>query len=139
MKIDKKDAQKKLIKLWLIGSLILFLIFLFETINTKNYTDLKEPWLWFMPNIISPLSLMIGVMIAESTIINKKSRTVDKFFYTLSFTLSFFYILLILCTIVLHVFVDMKTIEFFRLSNIWLFPIQGLTVSSLGVFFVKGQ
>ena len=139
MKVTVASCKKRLVKLWLIGSAIIFCIILFQTFLGHYADKMKEAWSWFLPTVLPTLSLMIGVLVADALSAESTEKKIDAFIFRLSFYISIFYFVIILLTILIQPIVTIAAIEFLKQSNLWLAPIQGLVTASLGAFFVKTE
>ena len=139
MLVDMAKCKKKLAILWLSGTGMMFLIFLFQTIFGRYGEKAEEAWQWLLPTFMPTLSLIVGVLVVDALSKETKRKNVDRFIFRLSFALSTAYILLVAITIFLQPFASLSAIELMKQSNLWLGPFQGLVSASIGVFFVKGR
>ena len=130
-------CKKKLATLWFIGAAIPFLIIFFQTIIGHYEDQTKDAWNWFLPTIFPTLSLIIGVLVIDATNRGLETKTVNKFLFTLSFSLSLFYLILVTSTILLSPIASADPLKLMGDSHFWLGPFQGLVSASLGAFFVK--
>lgn len=130
------DCKQNLAKLWFIGSAIIFIILITQTIG-DIYADKEEAWEWFLPIVMPTLSLMVGVFIADVTNESNTDKSVAPFMYKLTYILSLSYLLLVLVTICLHPLSSDTPIEYLKASDLWLNPLQWLTTALLGAFFIK--
>lgn len=137
MQLDVMWCKKRIATLWLFGSAFIFLIFLFQTFFGHFSESADEAWSWFLPSVLPTLSLIIGALVADALGQNMAEKKVDSYIFKVSFYLSIFYFIVIFLTIVLQPIVTYSVITFYKKSNLWLVPIQGLVTASLGAFFVK--
>ena len=83
------------------------------------------------------LSLMIGVLVADTFRSAKQEKSIDPFMYKLALYLSVAYFFVVLTTIFLQPFSSIPLLKLLDLSDLWLGPFQGLVTGALGAFFVK--
>lgn len=135
MKVLMMSAKKRLAILWFVAFTLIFILILLQTIRGVYQDHTSEAWSWFLPTIIPTLSLMIAVFVSDALGISKDAHYVDRFFYRLTFFLSFFYLLIVGATIIAQVFSEKWPWELLQQSNLWLGPLQGLVIGALVVFF----
>jgi len=129
------SAKKRLFVVWSIGAMLLFLLLIVQSASGR-YGDTAEVWAWFLPTIIPTLSLMIAVIVSDA--LERRSgqkRRADVFLYRVAISLSVFYLVVVSLSIFLQPFSELSPLELMRTSNLWLGPLQGLVVASLGAFF----
>jgi len=132
-----ESARNSLAKIWFIGSGIVFLILMVQSILGKYESSLQEVWAWFVPTVLPTLALMLGVIGAGALMPDQDKRKVKQFFFSLSKYLSLFYLLILTLTILLEPFSNIPGIKLYNLSNYWLSPIQGLVVAAISVLFAS--
>jgi len=137
MKISWTKSKKYLATLWFIGSGLIFLTLIIQTIMGRYVDNVNEVWKWFLPTIMPSLSLIIGVFVMDARGREEKIVTADRFFLRLSFGLSLLYLIVVSLTILLQPFSKLSPVELMKQSNLWLGPFQGLVSASLGAFFIK--
>jgi hypothetical protein len=144
-------ARKKLITLWLIFSVLIFLIYFIQTLMMRYEHHEAEVWEWLLRFIIPPLTLMIGVFInqvnAQPTI-----QEVDVFYFRLALSISFFFLIILFLSAIFIPIIHMQQnrnipvfdhekqksiIDALKSYNIFLLPLQGLATLVLGFFFTK--
>ncbi len=146
--IRLETARWRLAVIWFPGCGLLFLILVAQSIGGAYGDQLQRAWGWALPNFLPTLALMVSVFAADA--LNPLSETasyVRKNFCYLAIGLSIFYILVILISLVTQPLAgeindapDLITarLELLEMSNMWLAPLQGLVVASLGLlFFLK--
>jgi len=131
------ECQKRLAKVWV--GCVLFIVGLFfaQTMAGKFGDHSKEAWGWLLPTVMPSLSLIVGAVVADKYRGLSKRTTADRFAYRLSLGLSWFYLLLILCSILLQPLSPFGPLEMFSLSQFWLSPVHALVGIALGVFFTS--
>ncbi len=137
MRIALSRAQHRLTIAWFAGSGFLFLLLLIQTLVGRYADKVNEAWSWLLPTFMPTLSLMIGVLVANSRKRESRDKTVDGFLYRLSLILSIAYLAVVSLTILFSPFSSYTPLELMKTSNLWLAPIQGLVSASIGAFFVK--
>ena len=139
MQVSMTKSKKKLATLWFIGAGILFLIVLFQTMLRRFGEQSGEAWGWLFPTILPTLSLILSVLVVDALGKGIERKTVDRFIFRLSFSLSAVYLVVVGLTILVRPFTSFSPIELMKLSHLWLGPFQGLVSASIGVFFVKKE
>jgi len=81
MQLLMSDCKRTLTVLWFIGSGVIFLMVLLQSILGHYYGKSNEAWGWLLPNIMPGLSLITGVMIIDAQNRQPKAETVDRFFF----------------------------------------------------------
>lgn len=137
MKISMVKCKTRLTALWFIGAALLFVLLLLQTFFGKYGSNVDEVWKWLLPTLMPTLSLIVGVLVTDTSQETVDERMVDKFMFNLSFYASFLYILTVGLTILIQPFIIVPSLELIRQSNLWLGPFQGLVSAVIGVFFVK--
>jgi hypothetical protein len=139
MQISMTKCKKKLATLWFLGAAVPFLIIFFQTIMGHYDNQSEVAWNWFLPTIFPTLSLIIGVLVIEASSKGMEEKTVNRFLFILSFSLSLFYLLTVTSTILLSPIASADPFKLMGESHFWLGPFQGLVSASLGAFFVKKE
>lgn len=132
------EAKKKLAILWFLFSGGLFVLLLIQSFLGKYEDNANGAWSWFFPNVLPTLSLMISVFLFDLKKA-KSNKTIDKFYFKISFWLSLGYFLTILATILIEPFSQKSIMEILKESNLYLGPFQGLVVASIGFLFVRSE
>ena len=146
--IRLEKARWRLAVIWFSSCGLIFLILVAQSIGGAYGDQLQRAWGWALPNFLPTLALMVSVFTADAlTPLSGAATYVRKNFCYLAIGLSIFYILLILISLVAQPLVgeiidapDLITarLKFLEMSNMWLAPLQGLVIASLGVlFFLK--
>lgn len=132
------EAKKKLAVLWFILSGCLFALLLIQSFLGNFEGNANQAWNWFFPNVLPTLSLMISVFVFDLKS-GKQNRTIDKFYFRMSFWLSSGYFLTILATILIEPISVRSIIEILEDSNLYLGPFQALVTGSIGFLFVRSE
>ena len=144
-----ESARWRLAVIWFPVCGVIFLLLIGQSIGGVYGNELQRVWGWALPNLLPTLALMISVFAADA--IKPDSEhviLVRKNFCTLAISLSAFYLCAFLVSILVQPFLQTfhssghgganVRIELLETSNIWLAPLQGLVIASLGVlFFLK--
>lgn len=131
-------SQRRLATLWFGGAGLLFLTLFAQTLSGRYGERAEEAWGWMLPTIVPTLSLIVGVL-ATGARKPAPGVTVDRFFFRLSGGLSALYLATVAATLYLQPLTPWGPLELMQRSNLWLGPMQGLVVASLGAFFVRQQ
>ena len=147
--VSLDSVRWRLALIWFPLSGIIFLLLIGQSIGGVYGNELQRVWGWALPNFLPTLALMVSVFAADAL----RSQTevtivVRRNFYILSTALSVFYLIILLVSILIQPALQLLSakgeggitvrIELLETSNIWLGPLQGLVIASIGVlFFLK--
>ena len=134
MTIDK--AKWTLARIWLGGAGLIFLILVAQSLRGYYGSHAEDAWGWYLPTVMPTLSLIVGVLVADFT--SRRDVQIEPTLpvFRLGVGLSLFYLALVLLTILMQPFVpNVPPLDLMARSNLWLAPVQGLTVAVLGAFF----
>lgn len=137
--IRKFEAQKRISTLWFIGLGFFFLVIVVQILLSRYGNYNKDVVEWSAQNSVPVLMIILGSCVAN---INqrKSTKTVDLFYFRLTFYISLFY-LIVLCFVLLFypigVQYNKSLVTYFKSSQLFLTVIQGLTLYALGMFFNK--
>ncbi len=146
--ISYNKARRKLLIQWLIMAAVIFLIFFIQSILGRYTTHVSEVWEWLFRLLTPPLSLMIGILIAQ--LMGKAADfETDLFYFRLSQGISWFFLVFLLLSAILVPVIHLQQnlsldkehekniMEAFNTYNNFLLPLQGLATLALGLFFTK--
>jgi hypothetical protein len=136
--ISTKTCRTRLATLWFVGSLILLVLLVLQSVFGKYGAKSEEAWAWFLPTLMPTLSLMVGVFVLDATT-GGTDKLVDRFIFRLAFSLSGVYIGLVALVPLVQPFTGVSTLELMKLSNLWLGPLHVLVAAVIGAFFIKGE
>lgn len=136
--ISMAKSKRRLATVWFGGSGFLFFLFLVQTVLGKYRESTDEAWGWLLGTFMPTLSLIIGVLVLDALGKGVMTRTVDRFMFRLTFSLSIGYLLAVALMILLSPFSPSLPLELMQQSSLWLSPLQGLVSAALGVFFIRG-
>jgi|SRR5437588_10202076 len=134
--IQLSRVRLKIAVVWLSGTGLVSLLLILQTVFGKYQNRAQDVWSWALPTILPTLSLIMSALGADAL---KKERAlvVGLGFSRITINLSTAYLFLVLFTILIEPFTPYEPLEWLKLSNLWLGPIQGLVASSIGVLFVS--
>jgi hypothetical protein len=133
--IEAGVAQRRLVILWLAGSVPVLAIMLFRTFG-PNSTDIERVWSWLLPSLMPTLSLVVGIY--TSTAFSRvRDRAVDGMYFRLAGALSLAYLAILTLAIVFYPFSTQPALVTLDRIALVLGPAQGLVSAALGVFFVS--
>lgn len=147
--ISLEKVRWRLALVWFPVCGLVFLLLIGQSIGGVYGDQLQRAWGWALPNFLPTLALMVSVFAADALRSNvDPTILVRRNFYLLSMALSAFYLLTLLVSILAQPALQWlsKTVdsgitvrmELLETSNIWLGPLQGLVIASIGVlFFLK--
>lgn len=131
-RVSMVESKKRLATVWFIGAAVLFFLVFAQHMGGKYSNNAGDAWSWLLPNFLPTLSLIIGVLVKDSS--NKISdTTADRFLFRLSFGLSIGYLAIIILVILLNPGNPLKMMD---QSKLFLGPLQGLASAALGAFFI---
>jgi len=145
--VPLSQARKQLSTIWFVGSGLIFLVIVAQSIGTVYQGQLSELWGWFLPTLLPTLSLIVSVLGAtaidtQAPATSKKVVLVRSDFHSITFWLTWMYLGLLLATILAQPaarfsFADenAKAIDVLKVSSLWLTPVQILVVAAMGVLF----
>ena len=137
--IPMERCKRHLALLWLVGSAILFILLIAQTVGNHYGDKDNEAWGWLLPNLMPTLLLIVGALMADAFGTGAKAKSVDDFVYKVALALSAVYLFMVVLPIGLQPYVSYTPIELLKRSNLWLGPLQGLVSAAVGVFFVKAE
>ena len=131
-RISMVESKKRLATIWFIGAAALFLLVFAQHMGGKYGKNTGDAWSWLLPNCLPTLSLIIGVLVKDSS---KKisDTTADRFLFRLSCGLSICYLLINILVILLN---PGNPLGMMNQSKLFLGPLQGLVSAALGAFFI---
>jgi len=137
MKIEFTKSKKKIASIWFISAVILFTLFLFQSLLGKFEDKSQQAWGWFLASLMPNLTLMISVFVKDITISEIDKSEVDIFYVRLTMGLSLAYLTSILLILLVQPLTAKPIIQIMNESSIFLGPFQGLVSGSIGLFFLK--
>jgi hypothetical protein len=148
--IHLEVARWRLALLWFSVCGVIVLLLIAQSVGGVFGGQLQRVWGWALPNFLPTLALMVSVFAAEALRPGEAAGIqVRRNFFVLAAGLSVFYLGLLLVAILVQPLLQIFNggvggmavrIELLETSNIWLGPMQGLVVASLGVlFFLKEE
>lgn len=124
--------------LWIVTFAVLLLLLSLQSLFGHYAPRTQDAWNWFLPAVVPTVSLIAGVLVIDFQTGREREDTA-KFITTplfaMAFWLSVFYLVLVAFSIVLQPLLRMPPMEVMQLSNLWLVPMQSLTVGVLAAFF----
>lgn len=122
---------------WLSGAAVVFAILVTQSLVGRYGSHADEAWAWYLPTVMPTLSLIVGTLVVDSR--NPAAAgdaTAPGGLLWLALGLSVFYLLLVAVSVLVQPLLQqMDPIELMHRSNLWLGPLQGLTVGALAAFF----
>ena len=134
--IRVKEAQRRLMIVWLAGAAIPLLVLFAQTVGGKFGPDADKAFSWLMPHVIPTLLLMVGAVAADPSASGGGARA-DRTAFQVSQWLSVTYLALLLATLLLQPLSSLTPFQMMKTSELWLGPLQGVVGLSLGAFFVS--
>ena len=127
---------------WLGGAGAVFAILVIQSLVGRYGDHADQAWAWYLPTVMPTLSLIIGVLVSDFRSGQADGGELPQAsgaLLWLGLALSVFYLLLVAVSILVQPFLqDVAPLELMHRSNLWLGPLQGLTVGVLAAFFRSG-
>ncbi len=132
------QCQRRLALIWILGSGLLFLLLIAQSLLQIYGGQNAKVWGWFLPTVLPTLTLIVSA-VAYSAKQGATTDTVDIFAYRLSQALSAFYLLMVAIVPLGKPFTGAPPIDLMTTSSLWLAPLQGLVGIAMGIFFGSRQ
>lgn len=132
-------ARLRLARLWFIGAGLIYFILIAQSVTGKYRGEAQEVWGWALPTTIPTLALIIAVLGAGALQPATEAAKVRSDFYAVAFWLSVSYLALIVALILVEPVSPFEPLALYKLSSLWLAPLQGLVTSAIGVLFFTRQ
>lgn len=133
---DFQSCRRKLATIWFSLSTIVFVLTFVLTIAGYYGDEWERVWSWSFATFLPTLSLIIGVLVADTVNQASLPRSVDRFLFRLAYWLSIAYLVVVILTILSQPLVEERA-ELLGKSHLWLAPLQGLATAALGAFFIR--
>jgi hypothetical protein len=130
-----ESVRLRLSILWLVGSGVILLMLIAQSLMGKYQNKTQEVWGWMLPTILPALSLILSVLGASALAEESGKTRAKRSFFLIAYLLSAVYLFLVFATMLIEPFTSFEPLELLKLSNLWLAPLQGLVTSALGVLF----
>ena len=138
------SVRTKLAVVWFGGACLILLLVILQTLNGRYGDHAQEAWTWLMPNLMPTMVTILAGLGYTALDPHRSHAVVRSSFYLLSFWMSFFYLALVLLTIMIaptrpEGVTGKGAVELMHTANLWLGPLQGLVATALGVLFASKQ
>ncbi len=135
--VDIGPCKVRLAQLWLAGGAVLYGILLAQSLIGYYGEEVADAWSWLLPTTLPTLSLIVGLLVADTKRKPKKTDQVNRFVFQLAMGLSAFYLTAVLLTLLVQPLIEFAPPEVMKRSNLWLAPLQGLVAAALGAFYTS--
>ena len=154
-----ENPKNTLAVIWLIGGALIFILMFLMTagggfsIDDPNCRSVENggkcqidvtraAWEWFLPTLLPTVSLIISNFVVEASSSRAATLSRTTLLFPLTVAMSIFYLSLILATILSVLIIEnsssqLNRLQWFQMSNLWLAPVQGLTVLAMGAYFIN--
>ncbi len=133
-------AQSVLFAIWVGAAIIIFGLFLGQTLNGKFGESASQAWGWLVPNLAPSLALMTTGFLSSILAPDSDDRIVSKtVVFWAAVACSLFYVFSIIVIIVVEPRLQMDTFDVYRDSSLALGAAQSLSASLLAAFFLTGS
>lgn len=129
---------------WLAGAGLVFVVLVGQSLAGRYGEHSNDAWSWYLPTVMPTLSLIIGALVGDFRSEGpdpgrKKLPDNARGLLWLGLALSVFYLGLVSVAVLAQPFLpQLSPLDLMQRSNLWLGPLQGLTVGVLAAFFRKG-
>ena len=123
-------ARRILLTAWVIGSAVPFGLMFAQTLAGKYGHHPEDAWSWLLPSLLPTLGVMTSVSFLGGT-----PRKVGRFTVPLTIALSVAYLTLVSLTLFLQPLTSWTTTQLFKMSHLWLAPVQALTAAGIAAIF----
>jgi hypothetical protein len=137
MEVTVAHCKKSLATVWFGGAGVVFFVVLVQSLLGRYGESANEAWGWLLPTVMPTLSLIVGVLMFDAVQKEKTPKTIDRFLFRLTLSLSFVYLAAVFLVIALQPLAAMPPLQMMTQANVWLGPFQGLVTAAMGAFFVK--
>lgn len=137
--IPMTTARQRLAVVWFIAAAMAVALMIVQTANGKYGSKASLAWGWLLPTIVPILSLVLSTLAKHASSPAQFTEHVDAFAYRTALGVSVFYVLALLATLFAQPFVGGSALDWMQTSNLFLGPLQGLTVVMVGAFFQKAS
>ncbi len=140
-----KAARWRLALIWFVGCALFMALLVAQSIGGAYGDAAQKAWSWALPNFLPTLALMVSVFAAEALVAPGPTAKVARGFLWLTMGLSAGYILLLFVSLLAQPLfagpgvTAAQRLALMEMSNLWLGPVQGLTVTALGVLFYSAK
>jgi len=138
-KISLEIVRSHLSKVWLIGSLMLGLVLIAQSVAGHYGAEPLPAWKWYLGSVMPVTTLIMGALCYTALKPEALQYIVRRSFYRVALVLSSVYLLLIGLTIAIEPLVPIGIFDLMRMSNYWLAPFQTLVASAIGALFFKSS
>ena len=134
-KVPQHEIRRRLLWIWGVGFLVNFGMLLLLMITTfKDHS--AEALSWFSPTILPTLGLVVAALSAKDA--NEPRKQVPKSDARLAFVASVLYLLLVSFSLLGWALTDKGPLDWFKLSGLWLGPLQGTVAFAWTRFLTRG-
>ena len=81
MQIPMDRCKRRLAAMWFVGSGVLFLLVLLQTVGGKYTGQAAEVWGWLLPTFMPTLGLIMSVLVLDAMGTGLKRASVDRFIW----------------------------------------------------------
>lgn len=132
-------ARQRLAVVWFLAAAIAVTLMIAQTVQGKYGSKTPQAWGWLLPTLVPILSLVLATLARQVSSPEQFTEQVDTFAYRTALGVSVFYALALLATLFAQPFVSGSALDWMQTSNLYLGPLQGLTVVMVGAFFHKAS
>lgn len=134
-----EQSQKRLLVLWVLGSMPAMLIMLVQSLNDYYGSHDQEAWGWLLGEVMPILGVTVASYVAQQQQARRTPKTIDSAIFKLAVTFSGLYLAVVNITLLYLPFSLTSPLATLHRTTLLLSALQGLVGSCLGVFFVSGH
>lgn len=128
--MTSQKARKSLLTIWAIGTILPFGLVFLQTLAGKYGENPEDAWSWLLPSVLPTIGVMTSVIFTGGT-----PRKAGRLTVTLTIVLSILYLTLVWLTLLLEPLTPWTSTELFKLSHLWLAPVQALAAAGIAAVF----
>lgn len=130
--VKAAEVQRSLVWTWGLGFLASFALLFAMTVAGTFEGRVEQAWGWFLPTILPTLGLALSSSVATGD--KQSKKVVTPFVARLAKVVSILYLALVVATLLTWPLTQKGPLEWFKISGLWLGPIQGVIAGVLGAF-----
>jgi hypothetical protein len=132
--VDIQRVQQQLVWIWGAGFLAGLSLMIAMTAAGTFGGHESEAWAWFLPTVLPTLGVAISTVVTNARMTPGR-KVMLSFSATLVRVVSVFYVGRVLITVLAWPMTQKGPLAWFKISGLWLGPIQGFVTSVLTLFW----
>jgi hypothetical protein len=134
--MDKRQSEWRLLVLWCVGAVIVFVVLLIQHLNNTVGSDASRAWGWFTAAVVPTPMLLLGSFMSDAP----TTSQIDPRAFRIVLTLSILYICLLVVASTRFMFQSAsKAVDLLSDSALFLGPVQAAASLAFGRLFGTTQ